>query len=165
LRDAREALAEIAARAGVRTQPANMSVRGAWDTFERRCSFKSEGIRVDVYANPTLLSVWVHLPSPVQVADSDAAEALKAIDIEDGEQLEVHIDGASALLRSAGAEPDWNRLHRLIAFMRTLPAAATPEALDPLKVPADLRKLLPLVAKWETMPRGETSSMAQEQLH
>jgi hypothetical protein len=173
-----------------------LSIRGVWDNFERRCSFKSEGIRVEVYANPAYLNVWLHCESGVlfatprpepsamsllgQVAGTDvyvseqglgspipwihspaAVEALRLIDIGEGEQLIVHIGGANALLRSDGPESDWNRLQRIIAFALTLPPGAEPEALDPLKVPEDLRKLLPLVAKWGKSDDAERGDLVE----
>lgn len=63
--DAHQSLAEIAARARVRTRDANMSYRGIRDNFDLRSSFKIDGFRFEVYANPSLLYVQLKSASGV----------------------------------------------------------------------------------------------------
>jgi hypothetical protein len=63
--DARGALAEIAARAGVRTRDANMSYRTIRDNFDVRCNFKLDGFVFEVYANPSVLYVKLKIDSGV----------------------------------------------------------------------------------------------------
>ena len=63
--DARQALADIAARAGVRPRAANLSRRGIRDNFEVRCSFKIDGLRFEVLANTSLLHIRLHSESEI----------------------------------------------------------------------------------------------------
>ena len=183
--DARDALAAIAARAGARTKPTNLSYRGIHDNFERRSSFKQEGIPIDAYANPTHLYIRMRKQSGVlfatprrdpvlnvgiligQIAGRDVyvneqglgspgrwiyspevVAALSSIDIGGDEQLTINLGGVNALLESRGADKDWARLRQLVALARILPAEPSPTAVDPQKLPEDLRPLVPLLLEW-----------------
>jgi hypothetical protein len=66
--DARQSLKEIAVRAHVKTGRANMTIRLIKDDFELRCTFKIEGLKCELYANPIFLYVIVHRKSTVMFA-------------------------------------------------------------------------------------------------
>lgn len=56
---ARDSLAAIAARAGVKTRAANLSYRGVRENFERRASFKLRGFQVELFAGgPSLYALF-----------------------------------------------------------------------------------------------------------
>jgi hypothetical protein len=197
--DARESLKGIAVKAGVKTRPLNLSIRGVRDTFERRCNFKIDGQKFEVHANPSLLFVRVQsessvvfstpTPSPIlsiglllrQVAGRDvfvnadgrwspapwiygaeAVAALSSLDLRGDEHLTVARNGPEALLYSAGAEADWERLQKLLALARILPPAPKEERLDPNNLPEDLRDLFPLLARWGVPDDGERSDLVSE---
>jgi hypothetical protein len=87
--------------------------------------------------------------SPIPwIYSREAVAALSSLDIQDGELLTVTMGGPEAIVRSAGVDSDWERLQRLVALAQILPTGAAGEALDPQALPADLRDLLPLLARW-----------------
>ena len=83
---------------------------------------------------------WIYTP--------EAIAALSSLKLEGEDQLTVAFNGPSALLRSAGAEADWERLQKLVALARILPPGAVAPPFDPQALPEDLRDLVPLFAHW-----------------
>lgn len=109
-------------------------------------------IHVEGRASPT---GWIYRPA--------AVEALGSLEIGDGELVSVRPGGVTAILRSRGADADWNRLQRLLAVVRELPAGQPMEPLDPARVPVELRDLIPLLVRWgvaDDLGRSEVVSQA-----
>lgn len=194
--DPRESLKEIAARARVKTRPANLSIRLVKDNFEIRCGFKLDGLKCDVYANPSLLHVDLHrdsgllfstpnrssilstglllgqvagqdvyvnaqgLGSPVPwIYSAEAVAALGALALESDELLTVAMNGPYALFRSAGGDADWQRIQKLVALARILPPAPAEGPLDPGKLSAELRALVPPLMRWGISDDSERSDL------
>ena len=97
----------------------------------------------DVYVNKQGLGS----PTP-WIYGAEATSAIESLELTDDELLTITRGGPVALLRSAGAQADWERLQRLIALGRKLPAIAAGEALDRRQLPEDLRELFPLLNEW-----------------
>jgi hypothetical protein len=83
---------------------------------------------------------WIHT--------AEAIAALSSLELDGDDQLTVAFNGPRALLLSAGADADWERLQKLVALARILPPGAAEAPLDPQALPEDFRDLFLLFAHW-----------------
>jgi hypothetical protein len=87
--------------------------------------------------------------SPIPwIYSREAVAALGSLDIKEEELLTVTMGGPEAILQSAGADADWKRLQLLVTLAQILPTGAADAPLDQQALPADLRDLYPLLARW-----------------
>jgi hypothetical protein len=87
--------------------------------------------------------------SPIPwIYSREAVATLSSLDIKEGELLTVTMGGPEAILQSAGAEADGERLQRLVTLAQILPTGAAGAPLDQQALPADLRDLYLLLARW-----------------
>jgi hypothetical protein len=83
---------------------------------------------------------WIYRP--------DSVAALEALELREEELLTVALNGVTAILRSAEADADWERLQRLVALAQILPPGAKEAPLDRRRLPEDMRDLFPLIKRW-----------------
>jgi hypothetical protein len=115
----------------------------------RRSSIHSTGLLLGQFAGCDVFVNAEGRGSPAPwIHTLEAIAALRSLKLAGDDQLTVAMNGPRALLRSAGADADWERLQKLVALARILPPGATEVPLDPQALPEDLRDLVPLLAHW-----------------
>ena len=90
-----------------------------------------------------------------------AVDGLQSLAMRDDELLTATVGGLSALLEAGDEDSTLERFSRLVSFARSLPAAAPAAAMDPHKLPADLRGLVSLAATWGLSDDAERSELVE----
>jgi hypothetical protein len=88
----------------------------------RKSSIASTGLLLGKVAGRDVFVSTQGRGSPVPWINSpEAVAALTALELEREDLLTVALNGPHVLLRSAGADSDWERLEKLVALARILP--------------------------------------------